>query len=450
MINTLYLPELREMLAEKNGEELREFCMALHPGRTAEFMEGLAASEAWQVLQYAEPGVRAEIFGYFEKDEQVEILLHEDDKQVADLIIHLPADDAVDLLSELPDDRVEQLLALIPAPDRRAIRKLQTFEEGTAGALMTTEAACLSERLTVREALESLSRQAEHLETIYYIYVVDDTNHLRGVVSTRRLVSSIGKPNVRISELMETDLIFARASEDQQSVTQKVAKFNLLAIPVLDNEGHMLGIITHDDVIDVVMEEATEDAQRIAAVNPLEDSYTRTGILTLSWKRGMWLGILFVPGMITILSLRHYDAELSKYDWLKWFLPLIAGCGGNSGSQSATLIITAMAMGDVRVSDWFRIMLRELSTGLVLGASLGTVGMVPALLCAPTVLAAFIIPLTVMLVVMCGTLTGSLLPMFFQRMGWDPALMSNPFVAGINDILAILLYVNVATLFLGS
>lgn len=450
MINTLYLPELREMLAEKNGEELREFCMALHPGRTAEFMEGLAASEAWQVLQYAEPGVRAEIFGYFEKDEQVEILLHEDDKQVADLIIHLPADDAVDLLSELPDDRVELLLALIPAPDRRAIRQLQTFEEGTAGALMTTEAACLSERLTVREALESLSRQAEHLETIYYIYVVDDTNHLRGVVSTRRLVSSIGKPNVRISELMETDLIFARASEDQQSVTQKVAKFNLLAIPVLDNEGHMLGIITHDDVIDVVMEEATEDAQRIAAVNPLEDSYTRTGILTLSWKRGMWLGILFVPGMITILSLRHYDVELSKYDWLKWFLPLIAGCGGNSGSQSATLIITAMAMGDVRVSDWFRIMLRELSTGLVLGASLGTVGMVPALLCAPTVLAAFIIPLTVMLVVMCGTLTGSLLPMFFQRMGWDPALMSNPFVAGINDILAILLYVNVATLFLGS
>ncbi|MGN6544552.1 MAG: magnesium transporter [Aureliella sp.] len=450
MINTLYLPELREMLAEKNGEELREFCMALHPGRTAEFMEGLAASEAWQVLQYAEPGVRAEIFGYFEKDEQVEVLLHEDDKQVADLIIHLPADDAVDLLSELPDDRVELLLALIPAPDRRAIRQLQTFEEGTAGALMTTEAACLSERLTVREALESLSRQAEHLETIYYIYVVDDTNHLRGVVSTRRLVSSIGKPNVRISELMETDLIFARASEDQQSVTQKVAKFNLLAIPVLDNEGHMLGIITHDDVIDVVMEEATEDAQRIAAVNPLEDSYTRTGILTLSWKRGMWLGILFVPGMITILSLRHYDVELSKYDWLKWFLPLIAGCGGNSGSQSATLIITAMAMGDVRVSDWFRIMLRELSTGLVLGASLGTVGMVPALLCAPTVLAAFIIPLTVMLVVMCGTLTGSLLPMFFQRMGWDPALMSNPFVAGINDILAILLYVNVATLFLGS
>lgn len=248
---------------------------------------------------------------------------------------------------------------------------------------------------------------------------------------------------------METDLIVVRATDDQQSVTQKVAKFNLLAIPVVDQEGHMLGIITHDDVIDVVMEEATEDAQRIAAVDPLKDSYTRTGILTLSWKRGMWLGILFVPGMITIFSLMSYDDELSRYRWMKWFLPLIAGCGGNSGSQSATLIITAMAMGDVRVSDWFKIMLRELSTGLLLGTALGLVGLIPAFFLAPTLAAALIVPLTVLLVVLCGTLTGSLLPMFFQWMGWEPALMSNPFVAGINDILAILLYVNVARLVLG-
>lgn len=449
MINTLYLPELREMLAEHNGEELREFCMALHPGRTAEFMEGLSSHEAWEVLQFAEPNLRAEIFSYFEEEQQTSILAEEDDKQVADLITHLPADDAVDLLSGLEEPRVEHLLALIPAPDRRDIRRLQTFEEGTAGALMTTEAACLDERLTVREALEKLSRQAEHLETIYYIYVVDDTNHLKGVVSTRRLVSSMGKANVGIADLMESDLIVARASDDQQTVTQKVAKFNLLAIPVVDGEGHMLGIITHDDVIDVVMEEATEDAQRISAVAPLKDSYTKTGIFTLSWKRGMWLGILFFPGMITVISLKHYEGELERFVWLTWFLPLIMGCGGNSGSQSATLIITAMTTGDVRVSDWFRIMLREISTGLVLGSALGFVGMVPALLFAPTPTAALVIPTTVLLVVTCGTLTGSLLPMFFQRIGWNPALMSNPFVAGINDIFGILLYINVARLFLG-
>ena len=449
MINTLYLPELREMLAEHNRGELREFCMALHPGRTAEFMEGLSAHEAWEVLQYADPQLRTEIFSYFDANEQMEILLHEDDKQVADLITNLPADDAVDLLSELPDERVEHLLALIPAPDRRDIRRLQTFEEGTAGALMTTEAACLGERLTVREALEKLSRQAEHLETIYYIYVVDDTNHLKGVVSTRRLVSSIAKANLGIGELMETDLIVARASDDQQTVTQKVAKFNLLAIPVVDNEGHMLGIITHDDVIDVVMEEATEDAQRIAAVDPLEDSYTRTSILTLSWKRGMWLGILFFPGMITVFSLEHYEGQLEKFAWLPWFLPLIMGCGGNSGSQSATLIITAMTTGDVRVSNWMAIVFRELSTGLLLGTALGLVGLIPALLFGPME-AALVVPVTVLLVVVCGTLTGSLLPMFFKSRGWDPALMSNPFVAGINDICGIVLYINVAWLFLGS
>ena len=448
MINTLYLPELREMLAEHNADDLREFCMALHPGRTAEFMEGLTPHEAWEVLQFAAPSLRAEIFSYFEDEQQLAILEGEDDKQVADLITQLPADDAVDLLGELPDDRMEHLLALIPAPDRRDIRRLQTFPEGTAGAMMTTEAACLDERLSVRDALEKLSRQAEQLETIYYIYVVDDTNHLKGVVSTRRLVSSIGKPNMRLADLMESDLIVARASDDQEAVTQTVAKFNLLAIPVVDAEGHMLGIITHDDVIDVVIEEAAEDAQRIAAVAPLEDSYTRTSILTLSWKRGMWLAILFFPGIFTVISMRHYDDELEKYVWLTWFLPLIMGCGGNSGSQSATLIITSMATGDVKSRDWFKIMLRELSTGLLLGSALGLVGMIPALLFAPTFMAALIIPLTVLLVVTCGTLTGSLLPMFFQRNGLDPALMSNPFVAGINDICAILLYVNVARLLL--
>ena len=448
MINTLYLPELREMLAEHNADDLREFCMALHPGRTAEFMEGLTPHESWEVLQFAAPSLRAEIFSYFQDEQQLAILQGEDDKQVADLITQLPADDAVDLLGELPDDRMEHLLALIPAPDRRDIRRLQTFPEGTAGAMMTTEAACLDERLLVRDALEKLSRQAEQLETIYYIYVVDDTNHLKGVVSTRRLVSSIGKPNMRLADLMESDLIVARASDDQEAVSQTVAKFNLLAIPVVDAEGHMLGIITHDDVIDVVIEEAAEDAQRIAAVAPLEDSYTRTSILTLSWKRGMWLAILFFPGIFTVISMRHYDDELEKFVWLTWFLPLIMGCGGNSGSQSATLIITSMATGDVKSRDWFKIMIRELSTGLLLGSALGLVGMIPALLFAPTFMAALIIPLTVLLVVTCGTLTGSLLPMFFQRNGLDPALMSNPFVAGINDICAILLYVNVARLLL--
>jgi len=448
MVNTLFLPELREMLEENNAAQLEEFCTALHPARTAEFMAGLESSESWRVLQYAAPNLRAEIFGYFEHDAQVGMLELESDRQVAELITQLPADDAVDLLSELPDARVESLLALVPAPDRRDIRRLQTFEEGTAGAIMTTEAACLDERLTVRQALEKLSRQAEHLETIYYIYVVDETNRLCGVVSTRKLVSSIGKPDRPISELMKTDLVTVNANDDQKIVTQKVAKYDLLAIPVVDAQRHMLGIITHDDVIDIVIEEAAEDVQRIAGVAPLNDSYTRTGILTLTRKRGMWLGILFFAGLLTALALRHYQPELDNFGWLVWFIPLVIGSGGNSGSQSSTLIIAGMATGDVKVEDWLRIVWRELAQGILLGTFLALLSMAPALFLAPTALSACVVPITILVVVVCGTVTGSLFPMLFSRLGLEPAIMSNPFVAGMNDILGIVVYVNIARLIL--
>jgi len=333
MINTLFLPELREMLAEHNERELTEFCTALHPARTAEFIEGLTSEEAWKVIQYADPPLRAEIFNYFELDRQVDILSHEDEKLVASLLVHLPADDVVDLLQELPEARAEDLLALVPAAARRDIRRLQNFPEGTAGSVMTTEAACLDERLTVREALEALSREAETLETVYYIYVVDETNHLRGVVSTRRLVSSIGRQDKRLSDLMETDLVSVHALDSQEEAVQKVAYYNLLAIPVLDDRGHMLGIITHDDVIDVVREVATEDAQRIAAVQPLRDGYLRMNLLVLSYKRVIWLTILFFAELITAFVLSYYDPEFRKYDWLVWFIPLIISSGGNSGSQ---------------------------------------------------------------------------------------------------------------------
>ncbi len=448
MINTLFLPELREMLSEHNAEELREFCTALHPARTAEFMEGLETHESWLVLQHAEPNLRAEIFSHLQHDRQLEMLLKEDDRQVAELITYVPADDAVDLLGELPTPRVETILVLVPAPDRRNIRRLQTFPEGTAGSIMTTEAACLDERLTVRQALEHLSRQSERLETIYYIYVVDDTNHLRGVISTRMLVSSFGKPERTIAELMDTDILTVDADDDQQEVARIVAKYDLLAIPVVDSQRHMLGIITHDDVIDVVLEEAAEDVQRIAAVEPLEDSYARTPILTLTWKRGMWLGILFFAGLLTALALRHYEPELTQFAWLVWFIPLVIGSGGNSGAQSSTLIIAAMATDDVRVEDWFKIVTREISTGFLLGIFLALLSFAPAVALAPSLWASLVVPLTILLVVLCGTFSGSVLPLVFQKLGWDPALMSNPFVAGINDILGIVVYVNIAHLFL--
>ena len=191
VINTLLLPELREMLADENQSELQEFCVALNPGRTAEFMEGLTDVEVWTVLQYAEPDRRAEIFGYFPEERQLAMLQAQQPDQVAELVEEIPADDRVDLIQELPDDRVDQILPLLPLEDRRDIQRLQSYPEGTAGALMTTEVAMLSENLTAREALEELGRQASELETIYYLYVVDENRLLRGIVSTRQLVSSL-------------------------------------------------------------------------------------------------------------------------------------------------------------------------------------------------------------------------------------------------------------------
>ncbi len=448
MVNTLFLPELREMLAETNEAELREFCIALNAGRTAEFMEGLTDEEAWQVLQFAEPDRRAEIFGYFEEERQLAMLEIHEPSQVAQLVEELASDDRVDLLQDLPDQRVDQILPLLPVEDRRDIQRLQSYPEETAGALMTTEVAKLGEKLTAHDALEELGRQASELETIYYLYVVDEDDLLRGIVSTRQLVSSLGHPNRTLGEMMETDVVVALATEDQESVAEKVERYNLLAIPVVDTGRRLLGIITHDDVIDVVREELAEDAQRIAAVAPLEDDFLRIGLLTLSWKRGLWLTILFGAALLTALALWNYDQELHEVQWLVWFIPLIISAGGNSGSQSATLVITAMTSGEVKIRDWPKVMRREVVVSLVLGAVLGLFGYIVACFIGPGVYEATVIPLTLMSVIVCGCLCGGALPIIFKRLGLDPAMMSNPFVAGIVDILGIVIYINIARLVL--
>lgn len=432
------------MLEHNSAEELQEFCTALNPGRTAEYMEGLTAAESWQVLLHAPPGLRAEIFEYFDLDRKLNILNFEDTTEAANLLAELPSDDRVDLIQELSESRVVDLLALLPASERRDIRRLQSFAEGTAGAIMTSEVAKLTEDLTVRQALEELSKQAEELETIYYIYVVDEDDRLRGIVSGRQLISALGNVESRLSDLMETDVIAVLPTDDQEAVAERVERYNMLAIPVVDQGRQLLGIITHDDVIDVVREELTEDAQRIAAVAPLEESYLRINLIRLGWKRGIWLTILFFAALLTAFALRQYDQELETYTWLVLFIPLIISAGGNSGTQSATLVITAMTSGDLSVRDWRTILSRELVVSCMLGGFLASLGFVVSLFVAPDSGSAMVIPITLLAVVISGCMVGVTLPLIFKRLGLDPALMSNPFVAGIVDILGIVIYFNVA------
>jgi magnesium transporter len=449
MINTLYLPELREMLELSDLEGLREFCTALHPARTAEFMEGLTAAETWTVLQAADSPTRVEIFGYLDREKQIEIIETCDPESLTPLIADMAADDRVDLLNAVDEEIANNLTALVPLDTRRDILRLQAYPEGTAGAVMTTEVARLPETLTVRSALEELSRIAENLETIYYIYIVDAENHLRGAVSARQLVTHLGKPNFPIRDLMERNLVTVNATDDQEAVAAKVADYDFLAIPVVDHEQHLVGIITHDDVIDVLQREATEDAYLAGAVGPIEEGYLSIPWFQFTRHRAPWLVILFGGAIFTIMALKSYHETIDQVAWLVLFLPLIVSCGGNSGSQSATLIIRALTTKEITPAAWWAVVWRELLIGLALGLFLGAIGYLVGCFVAPTYTAALIIPITLLLVVTCGTMVGSLLPLLFARLGLDPALMSAPFVTCLIDIVGIFVYMNVALLMLG-
>ena len=450
MLNTLFLPELREMLKTEDSAGLTDFCTAMHPSRTADFMEGLTDQEAWQVLQFAPVGERVEIFTYFEHARQTELLSNADRDQVATLVAEIASDDRVDMLQELDEATVQDLLARLPVEERRDVQRLSQYPEGTAGAVMTSEFAKLSETLTIREAMDEIGRQSEEFETIYYLFIVDEEDHLRGLVSARQLLAGMKNPETRLADIMETALVTAREMDDQEEVANKVAKLDLLALPIVNDQHHIVGIVTHDDVIDVVREEATEDAHRIAAVDPLDQTYLKTHLLTLSWKRGMWLTILFFFALMTAMALEQYDTQLKKWAWLVPFIPLVISSGGNSGSQSATLIITALSRGHVALSDWWTIIWRELVMGLLLGAGLGLMSLVvsPFFSDVPAFPQSLVVPITLLLVVVSGTLTGSILPLVFERVGLDPAMMSNPFVAGIVDILGIVIYLSVAIILL--
>jgi magnesium transporter len=441
MVNPILLPELRLMLAEKDAQGLFEVTTELHPATVADFTEGLTVEETWEVLSHAPLGTQAEIFSYYSNTKQEEMVLGAGRQRMSSLLEEMASDNRVDLLKRLDENVVQELLPLIAKAERHDIVTLLSYPEHSAGSVMTTEYASLPADITASEALSRLRSVAPDNEMIYYIYVIGPERHLTGFISLRDLI--LARPNALVSDLMERDVISARVDEDQEEVANKIARYDFLALPIVDSTGKLVGIVTHDDIIDVVREEAVEDVQRLAALDPLRMGYLETRVFTLTWKRGMWLAILFVTAMFTATAMERYKGTHERISWLVLFLPLIMSCGGNSGSQSATLIIAALSTGDVTLKDWAIIVRRELLMGLLLGAGLGVLGFVIAILYVgwPN---ALVVPATVLLVVTCGTIVGSTLPLIFHRIGLDPALMSNPFVSGIIDILGIVIYMNVA------
>ncbi len=442
MVNPIILPELRLMLAENDDQGLRDVAMELHPATVADFTEGLTVDETWRVLARAPLARQAEIFGYYDLAKQVEMVLGSGRERMSALLEEMAPDNRVDLLQHLDPQVVEELLPLVAKAERHDIAMLLSYPEDSAGSVMTTEYASLPANIMVSEALQRLRNVAPDNEMIYYIYVVDEQRHLLGFISLRDLI--LAKPNAVVGDIMERDIISVRADDDREEAARRLARYDFLAIPVVDDQNHLVGIVTHDDVIDVLREEAVEDVQRIGGIAPLRLSYLQTALFTLTWKRGIWLTILFFTALLTTFALESYDEVMDRWAWLVIFIPLVVSTGGNSGNQSATLIISALSTGDVALKDWTRIVRRELIIGLLLGAGLSILGFGIAVIHAPTLAEAIVIPVTILFVVTCGTLVGSLLPLVFLRIGLDPALMSNPFVAGIIDIVGIVIYMNVA------
>jgi len=400
--NPILLPELRSLLHEQDAVGIREVAEELHPATVAEFSEGLDDHEIWHLLDSLPVEQRAEIFPYYPLARQIQLIEDASDSQLGPLLEGMAPDNRDDLLRELDPSFVEAILPLVAKAERHDIRMLLSCPEDSAGSLMTTEYASLPADIPAGEAIARLRTQAPNSESIYYIYILKSDRTLVGFISLRDLI--LANPTSLVADLMQRDIICVKVDEPTEQVVQKLARFDFIAIPVVDNQNRLVGIVTHDDVLDTVREEATEDA-------------------------------------VTAMVLARTPIP---HVWLIAFIPLVIASGGNSANQSATLVITSLSMGDCKLADWPRILRRELILGVFLGTLLAIPGFLLALLYAPSPTQALVIPLTILSVVILGSLVGSILPLLFRSLGLDPALMSNPFVSAIVDVVGIILYMSIA------
>jgi magnesium transporter len=420
--------------------------------------------EAWPVLSMEE---RVEGFEVLQREQADDFFLQLTAQDRAQLILALPAgerrlwmrllapDDAADLIQEAPAEERENLLALLDDSTRGEVKGLLDYAEDEAGGLMNTRYSRLRADMTVNQAIAYLRRDARHREkTVYYVYVVDSQEHLLGVVSFRDLIVASGDKQVR--DVMHTDIISAPEDLDQEALSKLFMRHHLLMMPIVDSEGRIKGVVNVNDIVDVVQEEATEDIQKIGGVESLEGPYLQVPLLLMIRKRAGWLAALFLGEMLTATAMGQFEAEIARAVVLALFVPLIISSGGNSGSQATTLVIRAMALGEVRIRDWWRVIRRELVTGLGLGLILASIGLVRILAWQGLfnaygehyLLVALTVSLSLVGVVMWGSIAGSLLPFILRGLGFDPASASAPFVATLVDVTGLVIYFSVADIIL--
>lgn len=444
------VPEVRQLLTE-DPSQLSALLEEIHNEDLADLIGLLDDQEGALVLKALKAHEAAPIFERLDEETQEAMVEQLGVEKIASIVSEMAADERTDLIEALPEQVGDTLLETLEKVDPEAaaeVEELAQWPEDSAGGLMTTDYVSVGIELTVAEVIERIRQVGEDAETIYYVYVVADENRLLGVVSLRDLL--LASPTAKLADVM-TENVFAVSPEmDQEEVARRMAKYDFSALPVLGPNQRLLGVITVDDVIDVLTEEQSEDMQRLAAVEPIEEGYFQTSFWTFIRKRGPWLAALFVSEFFTGTALRHYDRVIEAVAKLSYYVPLLISTGGNSGSQSASLIIRGLAVGDIKVGDWRRVLVREFGQGLVLGLLLATIGMIRVWMWGDGLGFMVTMGATLVAIPLMGCTVGSMLPLLLRRIGVDPATSSTPFIATLIDVLGIVVYFNVAQIMLAE
>ena len=435
--------EWLELLNEGKYAKLKEEINEENAPNLAEFFEEIPDDKRILVFRLLTKDNAAETFAYMDSDMQEEIVNSVTDNEVETIINELSVDDAVDFLSELPANVVTRVLKSVSEDRRKTINRFLNYPEDSAGSIMTIEFMAIHQDYTVGKAMELIRKTGIDKETIYTCYVVDSRKKLVGVVSLRNLLLS--NDEEKVSDIMEDDVIFVRTLDDQEDTANIFKKYKLIALPVVDNEQRLVGIITVDDIVDVIEEENTEDIEKMSALLPSEDQYLKTSVFTLSKNRIIWLLVLMISGTLSSAIISGYNSVLSSSVILAAFLPILMDTGGNAGSQASTLIIRGMAIGEIEMSDVLSVAWKELRVGAICGVVLGFVNFIRILVLGGTPMAVNItVSISLAITVVVSKTIGCMLPMLAKKLKFDPAIMAGPLITTVVDSVSLVIFFNVA------
>ena len=431
-----------KLLAQREFKAVRSILDVMNEVDIASLLSTLSDKELALAFRLIPKDKAAEVFSNMDTSMQTYLVTMFTEKELKELLDDLYMDDTVDMLEELPANLVKRILATVSASDRSMINQLLNYPEDSAGSIMTTEYVDLREEMTVGQAMAHIKKTGIHKETIYTCYITE-RRKLVGIVSAKDLMTT--DDNVPIKDLMETEIISVYTHSDQEQVAQLFTKYDLLALPVIDQDGRMVGIVTFDDAMDVMVDEATEDITKMAAINPSEKTYFETSVLQHAKNRIPWLLILMFTSIITGTIITRYENAFAAIPLLVSFIPMLMDTGGNCGSQSATLIIRGIALDEIRFTDLFKVMFKEFRISLIVGAFLAVVNGVRIFIQYHNPGLAVVIACSLMGTVIMAKLVGCTLPLLAKKVNLDPAIMASPLITTLVDTFSILIYFNIAT-----